>query len=62
MESNHELDAHNVFSLDEQRKLRQQRDAVEQEAQAQVESIAEASCEGGVCTLAWSPKKKVVAA
>jgi hypothetical protein len=48
----------NVVSLDEQRKLRQQRDA----EQEQVEMIAEPRCEGGVCSLSWSPKKKTAAA
>lgn len=48
----------NVVSLDEQRKLRQQRDA----EQEQVEMVAETRCEGGVCALSWSPKKKTAAA
>jgi hypothetical protein len=62
MESNLELSAieNNVVSLDEQRKLRLQRDV--EETEGQVESIAEPRCEGGVCTLAWSPKKKAAAA
>lgn len=47
----------NVVSLDEQRKLRQQRDAEEQ-----VEMVAAPVCEGGVCSLNWSPKKKTAAA
>jgi hypothetical protein len=63
MYSEHESDLHsdNVVSLNEQRRLRQQRE-VEAELQPEVaESVSEVRCEGGVCALAWSPKKKSAA-
>jgi hypothetical protein len=58
MESNRELEANNVFSLDEQRRLRVQREAEQEAPEPQVESIGDMRCEGGVCQLNWSPKKK----
>jgi hypothetical protein len=62
MYSKHESELHsdNVVSLDEQRRLRQRE--VEAEQQPEIaESVSEVRCEGGVCTLAWSPKKKTAA-
>jgi len=61
MESNRDFDVRDlskVVSLDDQRKVRRQREAELATAEAHVDSVAEYVCEGDVCTLAWKPTKK----
>lgn len=63
MESNLESDLQfKVVSLKDQREMRRQRDAEQIEAGHEFESIEELRCDGGVCSLSWSPKDNAAAA